>query len=104
MLLFIHTTTINISLPVQLKFQADNLIKQGYFASFSDLARTALRQIIHQSGYDIMAKEAIEEHKQGESTVLKTKKDVKKYIKEISSNSSGKPKTPIFKTSQTIGN
>lgn len=71
-------TTINISLPVQLKFQADNLIKQGYFASFSDLARTALRQPIQESGYDLMVKEAILENKRGESTVLKTKKDIKK--------------------------
>lgn len=78
-------TTINISLPVQLKFQADNLIKQGYFASFSDLARTALRQLVHQSNYDLMAKEAIEENNRGESTVLKTDKDIKKYIKNIAS-------------------
>lgn len=38
--------TINISLPDKLKSQADNLIRQGYFASFSDLVRTAIREVI----------------------------------------------------------
>lgn len=36
--------TINISLPDKLKTQADNLIKAGYYASFSDLVRTAIRE------------------------------------------------------------
>ncbi|OGK66383.1 hypothetical protein A2313_04105 [Candidatus Roizmanbacteria bacterium RIFOXYB2_FULL_41_10] len=38
--------TINISLPDKLKSQADNLIKSGYYASFSDLVRTAIREVI----------------------------------------------------------
>jgi len=38
--------TINISLPDKLKTQADNLIRAGYYASFSDLVRTALRETI----------------------------------------------------------
>lgn len=38
--------TINISLPDKLKTQADNLIRAGYYASFSDLVRTALRQVM----------------------------------------------------------
>ncbi len=38
--------TINISLPDKLKSQADNLIKAGYYASFSDLVRTAIRETI----------------------------------------------------------
>jgi uncharacterized protein len=36
-------TTINISLPDKLKKQADSLVKEGYYASFSDLVRSALR-------------------------------------------------------------
>jgi len=39
-------TTINISLPDVLKKEADLLIKQGYYASFSDLARVAIRKLI----------------------------------------------------------
>jgi len=38
--------TINISLPDKLKTQADNLIRAGYYASFSDLVRTALRSVL----------------------------------------------------------
>jgi len=38
--------TINISLPDKLKTQADNLIRAGYYASFSDLVRTAIRQVM----------------------------------------------------------
>jgi Arc/MetJ-type ribon-helix-helix transcriptional regulator len=38
--------TINISLPDKLKSQADNLIKSGYYASFSDLVRTAMREVM----------------------------------------------------------
>lgn len=72
--------TINISLPDQLKTDADLLIRKGYFASFSDLARTAIRKIISESEYDILAKQAIAEHKQRKSTVLKTKKDIDRYV------------------------
>ena len=38
--------TINISLPDKIKVQADKLVSQGYYVSFSDLVRTALRGII----------------------------------------------------------
>lgn len=38
--------TINISLPDKLKTQADNLIRAGYYASFSDLVRTAIREVM----------------------------------------------------------
>ncbi|MFA6519056.1 MAG: ribbon-helix-helix domain-containing protein [Candidatus Shapirobacteria bacterium] len=41
-------TTINISLPSQLKAQADELVKHGFYASFSDLVRTALRREIER--------------------------------------------------------
>jgi len=38
--------TINISLPDKLKIQADDLVDQGYYVSFSDLIRTALRDLM----------------------------------------------------------
>ena len=44
--------TINISLPDKLKIQADNLIKVGYYASFSDLVRTALREVMNKATAD----------------------------------------------------
>ena len=40
--------TVNISLPVELKMAADELIKAGHYASFSDFVRTAIRQLIEQ--------------------------------------------------------
>jgi Arc/MetJ-type ribon-helix-helix transcriptional regulator len=41
-------STINISLPQKLKEQAEVLIGNGYYASFSDLVRTALREAINK--------------------------------------------------------
>jgi len=48
--------TINISLPDKLKKQADAAIADGYYASFSDFARTAFRQILRDYKLDQMVK------------------------------------------------
>jgi len=72
--------TINISLPSQLKAQADDLIGKGYFASFSDLVRTALRNTLEESPYDSLVREAIRDHPLGKTKVLKTKKDIDDFI------------------------
>jgi len=45
-------STINVSLPPKLKQEADNLIKAGHYASFSDLVRTALREEIKRVSRD----------------------------------------------------
>lgn len=73
--------TINISLPSQLKGQADELIHQGHFASFSDLVRTALRKIIAESQYDVLIREALKEHAKGKTTVLTSAADIRRYIR-----------------------
>lgn len=39
-------STINISLPDKLKNVADQQIRAGYYVSFSDLVRTAIRQLL----------------------------------------------------------
>lgn len=75
--------TINISLPSQLKSKADELIDRGHFASFSDLVRTALRQMINSSEYDLMAQEAVEEHRKRRSTVLSSLGEIDKYLKKV---------------------
>jgi len=75
--------TINISLPEKLKIQADSLIKEGYFASFSDLARTALRNIIENETYDTMAKVALDEYRKGKSTVLRTHENIDEYVDNV---------------------
>lgn len=77
--------TINISLPTQLKAQADGLIDQGHYASFSDLVRSALRLIIHTNRYDQMAQEAVEDHRLGKTKVLRTKKDIHEYVRQAMS-------------------
>lgn len=50
--------TINISLPLQLKVQAETLVADGFFASFSDLVRHSLREVIAKQRYDRWAQEA----------------------------------------------
>ena len=58
--------TINISLPTQLKAQADALIDQGHYASFSDIVRSALRLILSTNQYDQIVQEAVGDHRLGE--------------------------------------
>jgi len=78
-----YMDTINISLPPQLKTQANQLIDMGFYASFSDLVRTALRQTINQSQYDIWADIAKKEAKLGKIKPLKTKKDIDNFLKNF---------------------
>lgn len=75
--------TINISLPSRLKSQATELIEKGYFASFSDLVRTGLRKVIKDNEYDLLARDAILEHKKGKSAILSTSKDIDNYLKKL---------------------
>ena len=53
--------TINVSLPTKLKEEADLLVSGGHYASFSDLVRTALRQVIVDRKYKVMIEEAKKE-------------------------------------------
>lgn len=73
-------TTINISLPEQLKNQADAAIADGYYASFSDLVRTSLRQMLRDYKLDRLVADAKREHKAGKGIVLKTKKDIDTFF------------------------
>ena len=49
--------TINVSIPSKLKKLADNEVKKGYYASFSDLVRTSLRETLLGSKYNQQLKE-----------------------------------------------
>lgn len=49
-------STINVSLPENLKKQAENLVDSGYYSSFSDVVRTALRGLVANSEYDLLAR------------------------------------------------
>jgi len=75
--------TINISLPKMLKTLAEEEIKKGYYASFSDLVRSSLRKTLLESEYDDLLKETKKEYKAGKGIVLKTKKDIDNYFESL---------------------
>lgn len=75
--------TINISLPSQLKKDAESLITTGNYASFSDLVRTAIRKLLAESKYDLWAKEAKKEYEKGEIKPLKSKADIKNFVNSL---------------------
>lgn len=76
-------TTINISLPEKLKEQADNLVQNGYYASFSDLVRMSLRHAVDKSKYDAMIAETEEDIRTGKAVTISTKKDLKDYMDSL---------------------
>lgn len=75
--------TVNISLPVQLRTQAQQLINNGYYSSFSDLTRDALRKLISETKYDFMASQAVKEHQKGKATELRTPKDIENFVESL---------------------
>jgi Arc/MetJ-type ribon-helix-helix transcriptional regulator len=75
--------TINVSLPEELKNEAETLIDSGFYASFSDLVRDSLRHAIFRNKYDLLASEAKRELKSGKSVVLKSSKDIDNFFKKI---------------------
>ena len=77
------TVAVNISLPIRLKQQAEGLVSDGYYASFSDLTRSALRGLLGFSIYDTWAEEAKKEKRRGESTVMSIDADVDAYMNKI---------------------
>ena len=76
-------TTVNISLPEKLKEQAETLVRSGFYASFSDLVRDSLRRLVSQSKYELWVEEANEDLKTGKAKVLKSKKDIDSYFKNL---------------------
>ena len=73
--------TINISLPAKLKFQAEALVKGGYYVSFSDLVRDSLRRLVEKNRVGLWIGEAKADFEKGRATVLNSKKDVDDYLK-----------------------
>jgi len=57
-------TTINVSIPEKLKSQAQELVERGFYASFSDVVRDALRQTLANNKYDLWADEAARDLKE----------------------------------------
>ena len=75
--------TINVSIPEKLKSRAEELVKLGFYSSFSDLVRDALRKTVEKDKYDLMAEEAKRELKEGKAKVLKSCKDIEEFVKSL---------------------
>ena len=73
--------TINISLPTQLKAQAELLIDQGHYASFSDIVRSGLRTLISEMRYSALVREARRDHAKGKTIILNGPSDIRRYIR-----------------------
>ena len=76
-------TTINISLPIQLKSDAELLVENGLYVSFSDLVRDSIRKLISDAKYDLLYLRTKGDYKNGKATVLKTQKDIDDYFKKL---------------------
>jgi len=72
--------TINISLPEKLKNQTQALVKQGYYASFSDAVRDSLRRLITGDKYRAWIEEAKEDERTGKTKILKSAKGIDEYV------------------------
>ena len=72
---------VTVSLPSKLKEETNKLIDRGFYASFSDAVRTALRGIIEKNKYDSWADEAKKEYETGTAYVMKDSNDVDEYMK-----------------------
>lgn len=75
--------TINISLPEKLHEKATELVKNGYYASFSDLTRTAVHRIIAEEYYDMLFKETKNDLKNGKAVVLKNQRDIDEFFDKL---------------------
>mgnify|MGYP001568000132 CR=1 FL=1 len=78
------TTTVNISLPTELKKEADFLVSTGDYASFSDFMRTAARLELREK-YRSMVEETKRDVALGLTKVLKSKKDIDNFIDSLGS-------------------
>lgn len=75
--------TINISLPSQLKNDAEILVSEGVYVSFSDLVRDSIRKLLSEFKYDYIYSTTKKDLKAGRATVVKSKKDIEKYFKSL---------------------
>lgn len=76
-------STVNISLPVLLRSEADQLVSLGKYTSFSDLVRTAIRQLVSRDKYDLWASQAKQDLRKGKAAVLKSSADVNDFIDSL---------------------
>lgn len=75
--------TINISLPTQLKSEAEELVENGLYVSFSDLVRDSIRKLIADAKYDLLYKQTKKDYKNGKATVINSQKDIDDYFEKL---------------------
>ncbi len=73
---------VTVSLPDKLKEETNKLIDQGFYASFSDAVRTALRNIVEKNKYDLWAEEAKREYEAGTAYIMEDADNVDKYMED----------------------
>ena len=74
-------TTINISIPENLKAQAQELVDGGFYSSFSDFVRDSIRNALYRDKYERWADEAKRDFKTGKGTLLKSREDIDIFFK-----------------------
>ena len=75
--------TINITIPEKLKDDAQSLVRLGYYASFSDLTRSAIRRLIQIDDLDKILLETKKDQKNNKATVLTSEKDIDTFFETI---------------------
>ena len=75
--------TINISLPEKLKRRAEVLIDAGYYVSFSDLVRDALRRAVEKDEGTRLLEKAKKEIAEGKYREIKDSKDLEDYLSNL---------------------
>ncbi len=75
--------TINISLPTQLKNDAEMLVSEGVYVSFSDLVRDSIRRLLREVKYDYIYEKTKKDFKKGKALVINNRKDIDNYFKSI---------------------
>lgn len=75
--------TINISIPSQLKSQVEELVDLGFYSSFSDVIRDALRKLLEKDPYESQIREAMDDYHSGRGITVDTKEDLQNFFKNL---------------------
>jgi putative addiction module CopG family antidote len=77
------TVTVNVSLPTELKKEADELVASGNYASFSDIVRASLRQSIRDKKYNDLYEQAKQDVVTGKTKELVGRDGIDNFINDL---------------------
>jgi len=77
------TVTVNVSLPTELKKEADKLVANGNYASFSDIVRASLRQSIRNKKYNDLFEQAKQDVAMGKTKELVGREGIDSFINDL---------------------